>query len=539
VAYPSAVPVMPSRTTLCSDKRRSAMPRSFRIVSLLALALLASAMPAVAGGLAVETYTLPNGLTVILHPEHQLPQVTVNVWYNVGSQDERKGRTGFAHLFEHLMYMGTTRVPGNQFDMLMENQGGSNNANTSEDRTDYFSVGPSSILPTLLWLDADRMEALGKAMTQEKLDLQRSVVRNERRQSIENRPYASAYLVIPDALYPESHPYHHSVIGSHEDLEAATLADVKDFFATYYVPGNATLVVSGDFDPAQARKLIADTFGAVPGRPIPTRALATPVGLEQEVRRIIADKVEYPRIYLVWHSPAAYRAGDAEMTITASILADGESGRLYKRLVQDERLAQDVTVSQSSSELGSQLIVDATAVEGADLEQIKRVVLEELERYCAGGPTAAELSRVKAIVESRFMQGKESLLARATLLTTYRHYYGVADAFERDLQRQLAPTQASVGEWARKVFGPGRLDLRVLPLDAKASGASLDTRPSNLPVKTATVAAPQSLTLESGARLEVLPRPGSGLFTGFVLVDGGNRILPATRPASARWSARC
>ena len=302
------------------------------------------------------------------------------------------------------MFMGTKRVPGNQFDMIMEGGGGANNASTSEDRTNYFSWGPSSQLPTLMWLDADRLEGLGKAMTQEKLDKQRSIVRNERRQYVENRPYGKAGLIIPDALYPEGHPYHHSVIGSHEDLEAATLKDVKDFFATYYVPGNASLVVAGDFDREQVKKLIADTFGVVAAQPLPQHLTAEPVTLEREVRRMATDKVRFPRLYLVWHSPRAYDTGDAELDLVAPILSDGRSGRLFKRLVLDEHLAQDVVVYQSSRELISEFHIEATAAEGSDLERIKRVVLEELERFKKDGPTEAELARVKAAAEADFLR---------------------------------------------------------------------------------------------------------------------------------------
>jgi len=216
-----------------------------RSILILAALVGLAAGGSMAATLPVETYTLPNGLTVILHEDHSQPMVTINTWFAVGSKDESPGRTGFAHLFEHLMFMGTERVPDNQFDMLMERGGGANNASTSNDRTNYYSWGPRSLLPTLLWLDADRLEGLSRAMTQEKLDLQRNVVRNERRQSYENQPYGAAELMVSDAMWPQGHPYHHPVIGSHEDLEAATVEDVKGFFDTYYVPGNASLVVAG------------------------------------------------------------------------------------------------------------------------------------------------------------------------------------------------------------------------------------------------------------------------------------------------------
>ena len=233
-----------------------------RVFLFAAMAPLLSA-PAHAVELTYEQYKLPNGLNVILMPDPTLPQVVVNLWYGVGAKDEVEGRTGFAHLFEHLMFMGTTRLPGSGFDDLMEASGGHNNAWTSEDATDYYDVGPSNLVDTLLWMEADRMEGLSRAMTQEKLDLQRDVVRNERRQSYEDAPYGEIWLVMPEAMYPAGHPYAHTVIGSHEDLQAATVDDVVGFFNTWYVPGNASLVVAGDFDPAAVKITIERLFGGL------------------------------------------------------------------------------------------------------------------------------------------------------------------------------------------------------------------------------------------------------------------------------------
>lgn len=507
--------------------------------SILILAALAglAAGGSMAAPLSVETYTLPNGLTVILHEDHAQPMVTINTWFKVGSKDEAPGRTGFAHLFEHLMFMGTERVPDNQFDMLMERGGGANNASTSSDRTNYYSWGPRSLLPTLLWLDADRLEGLSRAMTQEKLDLQRSVVRNERRQSYENQPYGGAELMVSAAMWPEGHPYHHPVIGSHEDLEAATVQDVKDFFDTFYVPGNASLVVAGDFDPAEAKRLIAGTFGSVPLRPLPQHRTAQPVGFDREVRRLTDDRVRFPRLYLVWHSPAAYEAGDAEMDILASVLAAGTTGRLVERLVIKDQLAQQVQVYQESRQLGSEFHIEATAAEGADLEQIKRAILEEIVRLQKDGPTEAELARVKAATESGFLRMKESLERRADMLNAYFAAYGEPDSFDRELARRLAPTAATVTHWAREVLGEGRLDLRVLPRDAGTSTAGLDQRPENLPDRPAEPAVPVRLTLKNGQPLYVVSKPGSGLFSGQVIVEGGDRLLGADQAGLASLTA--
>lgn len=266
-----------------------------------------------------ETYTLPNGLTVTLHEDHTLPQVVVNVRVGVGSKDERDGRSGFAHLFEHLMFMGTERVPNSQFDVIMESGGGWNNAWTSADLTNYYSVGPSALLPTLLWLDADRFDALSRTMTQEKLDLQRDVVRNERREGIDNEPYGIAEILIAETLYPDGHPYHHTTIGSHEDLEAATLQDVIDFFDTYYVPSNLQLVVAGDFDPAEARPLIDRLFGAISEEPVPFHRAAPPNVVTEPRTVVTEDRVEHPRLHLVWTSPAYFTG------VTASWMSSARS----------------------------------------------------------------------------------------------------------------------------------------------------------------------------------------------------------------------
>ena len=504
--------------------------------------ILAAACCLLAGGslavpLNVETYSLPNGLTVVLHEDHTQPQVTINTWFAVGSKDESPGRTGFAHLFEHLMFMGTERVPGNQFDVMMESGGGANNASTANDRTNYYSWGPRSLLPTLLWLDADRLDGLSRAMTQEKLDLQREVVRNERRQSYENRPYGGAELAIEDAMWPEGHPYHHPVIGSHEDLEAATVDDVKNFFDTWYVPGNASLVVAGDFDPAEARRLVAATFGAVPLRPVPERRTAAPVTFERETRRLLGDKVRFGRLYLVWHSPAAYGEGDAEMDLLSSLLADRTTGRLVDRLVLKDRIAQSVEAYQESRELGSEFHIEATAAEGADLEQVKRAILDEVDRLLRDGPTAAELARVKAATESALLRQRENLDRRADLLNAYLAAYGEANSFDRDLARRLAPTAESVTRWGRAVLTDGRLDLRVLPQDDDAAAASLDQRPADLPDRPATPAVATRLALKNGQPLYVIPRPGSGLFAGQVIFPGGERLLAADQAGLAALSA--
>jgi predicted Zn-dependent peptidase len=477
----------------------------------------------------VSTFTLPNGLTVVLAEDHSLPKVVIATRFAVGSKNEAPGRTGFAHLFEHLMFMGTHRVPGNQFDMLMETAGGENNAFTSEDNTTYYSLGPAEILPALLWLDADRLQQLDDAMTQEKLDLQRSVVRNERRQSYENAPYGQAALVLPEMLWPEGHSYRHPVIGSHEDLQAATLEDVKGFFRSWYVPGNAVLVVAGDFDPAQAREAVERTFGAVPARPVAALPPAPPAGLAGEARRVLVDQVEFPQLVLVWHSPARYAEGDAAMTLAASLLAGSASSRLDRRLKIERQLAQDIAVFQDSREWGGLFQIQITAAPGADLEEIKRQTLGVLADLSADGPAPEELARQLAVFEADFRRQQESFIGRAVAMTEYHHFLGRADGFAHDLARFTSLTPEAVRDAARAVFGPGRADLRILPASAVVAGADLDRRPE--PFAPRPFAAPrvETFQLANGIRVDFAPRPGTGLFAGGLLVDGGERLLPANQ----------
>ncbi len=508
-----------------------------RFASVFALLALLMASPLLALEVPYELYTLPNGMTVILHEDHTLPQVTVNTWFYVGSKDDPPGRSGFAHLFEHLMFMGTVRVPGSGYDDMMEAGGGANNASTGSDRTNYLIWGPSSLLPTLLWLDADRLDGLGEAMTEEKVDLQRDVVLNERRQNYENSPYAKAYLIIPKAIYPENHPYHLSGIGEPEHLEAASLDDVTAFFDAFYVPGNASLVVAGDFDPVAVKDLIATTFGAVATRSMPERRTAEPVILDGEIRLVETDRVESPRLYLVWPSPAFHAPGDAEMDLVASILADGPSSRLHQRLVTKERVASSVEAYQASEGLGSLFFIEVTAAEGGDLEQIKRGVLEVIDDLKGDGPTAGELQRVKASQEASFLRSMENLIYRADSLNEYRYYYGEPDSFQRDLDRWTLASAEDVQLWTGNVLTTGRLDLRILPEEAVVDGADLDVRPETLPMATYRPPVPETFTLDNGIEVALVSRPGSGLFSGALIVDGGERLVGADRAGLASLTA--
>ncbi len=478
--------------------------------------------------LAHEKYSLPNGMTVILHVDKSLPVATINTWYRVGAKNEPKGRSGFAHLFEHLMFMGTKRVPGSDFDVLMENGGGANNASTSLDRTNYFSWGPSSLLPTLLWLDADRLEDLGPTMTSEKLKKQQDVVRNEIRQNVENTPYGRAFETANQFLYPETHPYHWNVYGLHEDLEAATTNDVKDFFATFYAPNNASLVVAGDFDPAQIKPLVAELFGTLPKGNVPQDRSVAPAKLDRVVRTTMLDRVQQPMVMICWHSPAAYTPGDADLTLAGLILSDGQSSRLYKRLVVKEQLAVSVSASQDSSQLGSLFRVVIMAKPEADLTRVEAIVNEEIALLAKDGPTADELKARQAAVESGTLASLQSLMSRADKLNEYEYYFGNPDSLEADLNRYRNATPKTVATALSTYVGvkdtDGRFVSRVLPEESERPKTARDTRPADATSAPFAAPAPTSFALSNGINVRYWHRPGTNLVSARAVFNTGKVI---------------
>src|SRR5204863_414055 len=316
-----------------------------------------------------QRFTLPNGLQVIVHEDHSVPVVAVNMWYHVGSSDEKPGRTGFAHLFEHIMFMGSQHVPTGEFDRLLEAAGGDNNGSTTEDRTNYYEDAPSNALALPLWLDSDRMGFLLPEITAEKVDLQRGVVQNERRQSYENRPYGLAEENILQRLYPPDHPYHWPVIGSMADLSAATLEDVRGFFRTYYTPNNATLAIAGDITPRATRQLVERYFGDIPRGPTVTRPTPPAVQIGADVYASIEDRVQVPRVYDAWHTVKAFADSDATLDVLANVLAGGRSSRLYKRLVYELQIATDVVAFQDGGRIDGKFELWATARPGHDLTE--------------------------------------------------------------------------------------------------------------------------------------------------------------------------
>lgn len=420
--------------------------------------------------IAHHKYQLDNGLTVILHEDHRLPQVVINLWYDVGSKDEEPGRSGFAHLFEHLMFMGTARLPDGGFDALLEGQGGWNNAWTAEDATDYYAAGPSHLAETLLWMEADRLEGLAAAMTQEKLNKQREVVRNERRQTSEDTPYGEVWLVMPEVMYPPTHPYGHPVIGSHADLQAATLADVVRFFSSWYVPNNASLVVAGDFEPEAIKARIAAWFGGLERRELPvSRAIAVPDRPQQALREL-TDRVQVPMTVMVWHSPAQLQPGDAELDMVAALLSEGRSSRLYRRMVHEDGTALEVSASQHSQLLGSLFLIEAKPTDGHSLPALEDTIRAEVARLAAEGPTPAEMERVRNQLELSFLQALESLQGRASLLNRYQSLVGDPGHLQADLDRYRAVTAADVQAAAARLTPERAAILRVHPDPSAAAG---------------------------------------------------------------------
>jgi predicted Zn-dependent peptidase len=429
------------------------------------LAALLTAVPALAAPalhVPFERYRLPNGLTVILHEDHRLPTVAVNLWFRVGAKDEKPGKTGFAHLFEHLMFMGTRNVPTGQFDQIMEAAGGQNNASTSEDRTNYYEEGPARLLETFLWLEGDRLATLGEDITQEKLDLQRDVVKNERRQSFENRPYGKVMLALPESLYPASHPYHHTVIGSHADLSAASVEDVKQFFADYYVASNASLVIAGDFKTAEARALVEKYLAPLPARPVPSHAAPAAAKLDAKRRVHLEDAVRLERLVLAYHSPADFEPGDAECDLLAAVLGGGRSSRLYRALVYEQKIAESVSVRQGSLRLGSRFIITATAQPGHSTAELERAIDAELAKLDA--IDARELERARAFVETESLRALESPAAIADVLNQYEFRFGdPAQLEKRFLARYDAVQLADLQRVAAEVLRAPRVAIEVVP----------------------------------------------------------------------------
>ena len=409
--------------------------------------------------------TLANGLDVIVHEDHHVPIVAVNIWYHVGSKNERPGRTGFAHLFEHLMFEGSEHHNKGYFPPLQQ-AGALLNGSTNTDRTNYWEVVPTSAVDRALWMESDRMGYLLPALTPERFETQRDVVLNERRQNYENRPYGLAFMALSEALYPRTHPYSWMTIGSADDIRAMQLEDVQAFFRTYYHPANASLVLAGDIDTERAFDLADRYFGDLtPGtRPSPVVADAS---LAREHRLVLEDRVELPRIYIAWLSPAMFADDDAELDLAADLLANGKTSRLYRTLVYERRIALDVSAHQHSRELGSFFLLAATAAPGQSLADLSAEIDAALDGVSATGPSDSEMERALAQAEAHFMYRLQTVGGfggKSDQLNAYNVMRGNPGYFSADLDRYRRATHETVRDASlRHLRRDARVVLSVIP----------------------------------------------------------------------------
>jgi zinc protease len=410
-------------------------------------------------------HTLANGLEVLLHEDHACPIVAVNLWYHVGSKNERPGKTGFAHLFEHLMFEGSQHHDRGYFQPL-QGAGATLNGSTNADRTNYWEVVPAGALELALWMESDRMGYLLPALTSQKFANQRDVVLNERRQNYENRPYGLAPMALLAALYPPDHPYHWTTIGEIADLQAVQLDEVHAFFRRYYHPANASIALAGDIDTEEGFALVDRYFGEIDAgeRVEPVRVDAT---LPRDVRIQFEDRVELPRLYLAWLTPAMFADGDAELDLATDLLANGKTSRLYRRLVFDERLATDVSASQNSREMAGYAQITATAAPGHNLAELERAIFEEVARLAADGPTDEEIDRGRVQAETQFvfrLQTVGGFGGKSDQLNAYNVLLKDPAYFDRDLERYQLVTKSSLQEVASRYLDPSRrVTLSIVP----------------------------------------------------------------------------
>jgi zinc protease len=445
-----------------------------RAMALLAPLAFAAATPAIAQrqqnradgdaiNIPFERYKLGNGLTVVLAPDRSTPTVVVDVWYHVGSKNEVPGRTGFAHMFEHVMFTGSGHIQYGLHDRLTEGVGGMNNGSTNNDRTNYFESIPSNYLESALWLESDRMGFLLEQLDSAKFVAQRDIVQNERRQGIDNQPYGRAFEILMAATYPASNPYSWPVVGYMTDLQAASLEDVKNFFRLYYAPSNATISIVGDFDPAQAKSWVAKYFGGLPrGKAIP-RPTVTPPRLTTEKRLVYEDRVQVPRLYMRWPTIGAKHDDTFALQGLGQILAGGRTARLTKALVYDRQAAAQVNAFQIPRESLGDFQIQIVPRPGHSLTEIEAVADSVIARFKHEGPTAEELERAKAGIEFQFVQGLESNLGKAETLLSGSVYFGDPGYYRTQYQKLKAVTAADIKRVANTYLGPGRVVLSFVP----------------------------------------------------------------------------
>jgi zinc protease len=514
--------------------------------------------------IAFEKYTLPNGLEVILVEDHKLPVTAVNLWYHVGPANEEPGLTGFAHLFEHMMFAATKHMPRGLADRLLEGAGATDsNGSTDFDRTNYYDTVPSNQLELALWIHSDRMGYLLDVLDQTALSNQQDVVRNERRQSVENRPYGIVEEGLYHLLFPKAHPYYATVIGSHADIQAAKLADIKQFFTRYYGPNNASLVIAGDIDKASTKAMVAKYFGSFKRGPaLPKLDVVTPpIGAER--RAVVADRVELPRVMMGWLTPPAYQPGDAELSLAAQILGGGKASRLYKTLVYDKQIAQEVGAAQSSNALTSMFIVDVTARPGHDAAEIEAAIDAELQALRADGPTQKELERARNTIETAMLSQIEKIggAGLANQLNHYNQYLGDPGYLGKDIERLRRVSvadirrvlQAQLQNTARAVVHgvPGTPDLgpevaTPAPAKAKPGRASSVNRDEPWRMRAPKAGPQPAIALPQGAAftlangLTVLHNfnPALPMVSAQLVLKTGSEANPLARPGLSGFTAQ-
>lgn len=458
------VHAFPRRAGRARHLTRAFIVGTFALALSTAIGSTASLQAQRAPSIPHEKYTLPNGLEVILHVDRSVPIIAVESFYKVGSGDEKPGRTGFAHLFEHVMFMGSQNVPVGKFDEWLEAAGASNNGSTTFDRTNYYETGPSNALPLMLWLDADRMGWLLPTMDQQKLDLQRDVVKNERRQSYDNVPYGRAFETILPVLFPASHPYSWPVIGSMADLSAAALEDVKDFFRQYYAPNNATITIAGDFNPDSVKAEVRRYFGGIPRSTRPIERPTVPnVSIAKDTILVMEDRVQLPRVYYTWHGVKAFAPDDAALDALSEILAGGKSSRLYRTLVYERQIAQDVSMGNSSQKLDGMIMLTVTAKPGVHSRDLDVEIAKAIKEITTGGITDRELTRVKNGMRASMLDRLSSVLGKVNQLSHYNYFTGTPDYMAQDLARYERLSSADVQRVAQQYLARPKIVLTVVP----------------------------------------------------------------------------
>jgi zinc protease len=513
------------------------------IAAALALAVPGSSATPSIPEVAFQKFVLPNGLTLVVHEDHKAPIVAVNVWYHVGSKNEKQGKTGFAHLFEHLMFNGTEHYNDDWFKVLERIGGTELNGTTNADRTNYFQNVPASALDTVLWMESDRMGHLLGAVDKARLDEQRGVVKNEKRQSYDNAPYGRVPELVAASTYPRNHPYGWTTIGSMEDLDAASLDDVRDWFRSWYGAANATLVVAGDVKAEEVKEKVERYFGHIPSGPPLARHEAWVAKRSGEQRQTLSDRVPQARVYLLWNTPEWGTADDAALEIAARVLSSGKTSRLYKRLVYDAQIATDASAFQATREIGSQFYVMATARAGGDLAAVEKAAREEVARLAEQGPTEAELQRARTEILAAATRGAERIGGfggKSDLLAQGQVYGGRPDAYKQRLTRIRDLTASQVREAARRWLTDGVYVLSVVPwADGKVSAT--DVERTRMP-EPGTPPAPsfpafERTKLANGLTVLVANRASIPVVSFQLVVDAGYASDPAGQAGTARLAA--